>query len=92
MRALNEIAKIPAGAQSLVDADVFDSLPELVKSPSPGVRRSAAKLLGSLGIHDFRLALLVNSNLFVSLLRRVRLPILGSASDDVAAMAIPMSS
>jgi hypothetical protein len=71
MRALNAIAKTPAGAQALVDADVFDSLPGLVKSPSPWVRRWAAKLLGSLGIHDFGLTLLLNSNLVVPLLRRV---------------------
>jgi hypothetical protein len=88
-RALNGIAESPEGARAVVDANVFDYLPRLLNSWSAEFRKGTAELLGTLAKHDFGLKLILNSNLcaqFVSLLRRVQLPILDLDVDGQTAM------
>ena len=88
-RALNRIAESPEGAQAVVDANVFGSLPELFNSWYEVIRKGTADILGTLATHDFGMKLILNSNLcaeLVSLLRRVRLPILDLDTDNSTAI------
>jgi hypothetical protein len=67
----------------VVDADVLDVLPDLIRNSQWDYR--AAEVLEMLTTHDFGLKLVLNSNLctqFVNLLRRVRLPNLDLDADE----------
>jgi hypothetical protein len=69
-RALNRIAESPEGAQAVVDADVFESLTELLSSWHPGILARTADLLGTSATEDFERRHLSNlCTQLVSLLR-----------------------
>jgi hypothetical protein len=78
---VNLIAKSPDGAQAVVDAKVFGFLAELMKRHQI---LTAFRILEHLATHDFVLALIVDSKLIpqaISLLRRVRSPLLKVGAD-----------
>jgi hypothetical protein len=64
--ALRRIAESPDGAQAMVEAHVFDSLPQLFVSKSAAVRAPTAQITGTLANHDFGLPLMMNSDLCTS--------------------------
>jgi hypothetical protein len=82
MRGLKRIAISLDGARAVVSAGVFDCLPGMLQARSALVREYTAKVLGTLGTHDFGLTLLLKSNLFVSLLRQVPFATIETVADD----------
>jgi hypothetical protein len=72
LRAPRCIAECPEGAQAVVDADVFDVLPDLMRnSPNAIVRYRAANTLETLATRDFGKVML-NSNLCTQLVAQLR--------------------
>jgi hypothetical protein len=71
-RALDCIAQSLDGAQAVVDADVFDSLPELFQSPSAQVRQGTAIIFRTLAKYDFGLKLILTSNVCAPLVAMLR--------------------
>jgi hypothetical protein len=71
-RTLNEVARSSNGAQAVVDADVFDFLPELLRSRRADIRHRTAGLLGTLAKYEAGLRLILTSNLCTQLLAMLR--------------------
>jgi hypothetical protein len=93
--ALLDFATDTAKAQTMVDTYFLDTVPELIKSPHLTVRFQTCRLLANIASTGIPLVpILAGSTCtqLVSLLRRVRFPMLGTSADDHAAMTTNMSS
>ncbi|KAJ7479237.1 armadillo-type protein [Mycena latifolia] len=83
LRALTSIATSPEGAQTTVDANVLEPLPELLESPNTGVREWTCELLARLAWQQSTRAAVLHEKpclQLVSLLRDDNLTVLESAA------------
>jgi hypothetical protein len=92
---LNCIAKSRKGARAVVDTEVFDALPELLRSQIAEARQCALEILTTLATHTFVLKLILDLSIcssILSLLRHVRPLMLEIGADYHVGMPISMSS